>query len=292
MQSFSLIVATLGRTEELKRLLHSLAKQQMTDLEVIIVDQNDDNRVDQALSEIKIPAPVTHLRQNQKNVSMARNTGLARASGEIIAFPDDDCWYPDGLLPQIRTWFENNGNYDILAVGALDENGIPSGNRWIQDRCDISPLNALRTTFCNSLFLRRKVLPAYILFDESQFFGEETDYILRLIKNGLKGRFDRTWHVFHPRRDMLSGTVSLERAFKYGHGMGQLVRRRCNVLLWMGLLSYDIFRALSTAMRGNSSDLSFCLSHAKGLFNGYLADATPQQPMVPANALLTKSKAD
>ena len=50
--------------------------------------------------------------------------------------------------------------------------------------------------------------------------GEETDFILRLLATGLRGRFDRGLHIHHPRRDMLSGTVSLERAKKYGAAMG------------------------------------------------------------------------
>jgi glycosyltransferase involved in cell wall biosynthesis len=264
----------------------------MSDLEIIIVDQNENRKVDQVLASLPSSLAVTHLRQKRKSVSVARNNGLAQSSGEIIAFPDDDCWYPDGLLPQVQSWFEKNPKYEILAVGAKDENGVPSGNRWVQDRCDIRPMNALRTTFCSSLFLRRKALPADILFDEHRFFGEETDYILRLIKSGLHGRFDRTWHVVHPRRDMLSGTVSLERAFKYGHGMGQLVRQHCNSFLWLGLLGYDLARSLATSIRGNSSDANSCFSHAKGLFKGYLMDDSPQEALLSPHAVLNRSKAD
>ena len=47
---FSLIVATLGRTAELRRLLESLAVQTHQDFEVIVVDQNTDDRVSQILA--------------------------------------------------------------------------------------------------------------------------------------------------------------------------------------------------------------------------------------------------
>jgi hypothetical protein len=201
---------------------------------------------------------------------------MDRACGEIIAFPDDDCWYPFDLLRQVENWFRDNPKYDILAVGANDEHGVPSGNRWIQRRCDIRPVNALRTTFCNSLFLRRKALPASIRFDESLFQGEETDYILNLLKSGLRGRFDRTFYVCHPRRDMLSGTVSHSRAHKYGQGMGRLVRRHSLSLLWIALLGYDLLRALAVVLKGNFSNAGFCLAHAHGLFRGFVHD-NPQQ---------------
>jgi cellulose synthase/poly-beta-1,6-N-acetylglucosamine synthase-like glycosyltransferase len=45
MLTFSLIVATLGRTRELENLFKSLASQAYPNLECIIVDQNPDRRV-------------------------------------------------------------------------------------------------------------------------------------------------------------------------------------------------------------------------------------------------------
>lgn len=276
MPRFSLIIPTVGRTVELKKMLESAANQRPVNCEIIIVDQNDDARVDSLLSGFSADIPVLHLRLEAKNPSVARNVGLGRASGEIIAFPDDDCSYPADLLRQVDNWFRDNPDYDILAVGANDEHGVPSGNRWIQRKCNIRPVNALRTTFCNSLFLRRKSLPGSIHFDESLFPGEETDYILNLLKAGLRGRFDGTLHVCHPRRDMLSGTVSPNRARKYGQGMGRLVRRHSLSLLWIALLAYDLMRALAVALRGNIRNAGFCLAHAHGLFRGFVDDR-PQE---------------
>jgi glycosyltransferase involved in cell wall biosynthesis len=270
MPQFSLIIPTVGRTEELQKMLASVAKQAPASFEVIVVDQNEDARVDSVLSTLAPDISVLHLRLNKKGASLARNAGLAKATGDIVAFPDDDCWYPGGLLWQVGKWFGENSSYDILAVGAEDEDGVPSGNRWIQNCCDIRAINVFRTTFCNSLFLRRSSLPQSIGFDECLTAGEETDYILRLMKAGLRGRFDRTWYVGHPRRDMLSGTISHTRARKYGQGMGHLVRRHSLAMLWFGLLSYDVLRALAVVLKGNISDASYCLAHAHGLFRGFV----------------------
>jgi glycosyltransferase involved in cell wall biosynthesis len=266
---FSLIIATYGRTEELARLLASVRRQRH-DVEVIVVDQNLDDRVARCLEETAAPFEVRHLRTALRNVCAARNLGLEAATGEVVAFPDDDCWYPDGLLDGVEEWFRLNPRYGILAVGAEDEQGIPSGNRWIRPRCDIRSWNALRTTFCSSLFITAVEQSRHIRFDPALHRGEETDFVLRLMAAGVRGRFDRSMTVGHPRRDMLSGTITSERAASYGAGMGALVRRHSLRGLWAALLLYDCARAAAVLCRGRRRDVACCLAHARGLVTGFL----------------------
>jgi len=270
MPRFSLVVATLGRTTEVAELLASIVDQNRSDIELIVVDQNDDDRIVPLVETLPNRIAVLHLRLKEQNVSAARNVGLAACSGDIIAFPDDDSWYPPHLLNRVDTWFRGNPGYSVLAVGAIDDAGVPSGNRWIQDTCDIGPLNVLRTTFCSSLFVSEQARSRGVHFDPKLNRGEETDFILRLLGTGLRGRFDRGLHIHHPRRDMLSGTVSRARAVSYGAGMGRLVRRHSLILLWLGLLGYDLARALLVSVRGQFIDAGFCFAHAEGLFWGFV----------------------
>jgi glycosyltransferase involved in cell wall biosynthesis len=270
MPRFSLIIPTLERTAELSELLASVVNQKRADIEIILVDQNQDARITPLVETLPIDLAVSHLRVKQQNVSAARNAGMDVASGEIIAFPDDDCCYPPDLLNQVDAWFRENRDYAVLAVGALDNNGVASGNRWLQSACDIGSVNVLRTTFCSSLFISELARSREVRFDEKLNRGEETDFILRLLATGLRGRFDRKFHIQHPRRDMLSGTVSRERAVSYGAGMGRLVRQHSLLLLWLGLLTYDIARALLVSARGQFVNASFCFAHAEGLFRGFV----------------------
>jgi len=270
MCRFSLIVATMGRTEELGILLASIVRQQRQDVELIVVDQNDDERVPPLLASLPKNLRVQHVRIAEKNVSRARNAGIAQARGDILAFPDDDCWYPLHLLDEVDTWFREHGDYSVLSVGAVDNEGIPSGNRWIQHECDITPFNSIRTTFCSSLFIALRPECMATSFDENVNRGEETDFVLRLLATGLRGRFDRRLHVHHPRRDMLSGTVTPERAWSYGAGMGRLVRRHSLFFLWFTLLAYDAARAAIVFVCGQRNDARFCWSHTQGLFWGFV----------------------
>lgn len=270
MPRFSLVIPTLGRTTEVTEVLASIVDQNRRDIEIIVVDQNDDDRLAPLMEALPHDTAVVRIRLKEKSLSMARNAGLEAASGEIIAFPDDDCWYPPNLLNRVDSWFKANSQYAVLAVGALDKEGLSSGNRWLQDACDISPLNAMRTTFASSLFISTGQATRALRFDPKLPAGEETDFILRLLATGLRGRFDRSLHIHHPRRDMLSGTVSRERARKYGMGMGIVVRRHSLILVWCGLLMYDLARTLLVSAQGQFVNARFCLAHTSGLFRGFV----------------------
>jgi glycosyltransferase involved in cell wall biosynthesis len=279
---FSLIVATLGRTQELSTLLQSLTQQEFEDFEVILVDQNEDDRVQLLIDEFYPRLPLIRI-SAPKGACRARNAGILQTSGEIIAFPDDDCWYPQGLLRSVDEWFRDHSQYSIFAVGAVDEAGIPSWNRWLQDRCDLHPINIFRTTFCSALFMRRESLQE-VTFDESIGpgsaggfgCGDETDFVLKIMAAGFRGRFDRTWNIGHPRRDMLSSDVSRDRAVTYGAGMGHVLRKHSLFSLWLGLLTYDLLRGVIVVALGKVSAASACFAHATGLVRGFSLRLSPQ----------------
>jgi glycosyltransferase involved in cell wall biosynthesis len=279
---FSLVVATLGRTKELGPLFASIRTQGFTNIEVIVVDQNSDDRLRPYLEDLRRSIACKHIQEAGHGVSWARNRGLSEARGEFLAFPDDDCSYSPGLLQQVTHWLRANPRYGLLAVGSVDDVGEPSGNRWVQSSCDIRPHNVFRTTFCSSLFFRRSAIPAEVRFDQqigpgshTPFgSGEETDFVLGLLQHRLRGRFERSMEVVHPRRDMLASQVSQDRAVGYGRGMGRVLRKHSLHALWAGLVTYDIARCGLVAARGERTAAQLCLSHAKGLVSGFTTTAT------------------
>lgn len=138
MPRFSLIVATIGRTQELQTLLRSLEEQQLRDFELIVVDQNPDHRLTailqdwtaklaQAKAQSNGSVETMHLRC-AAGVSPARNLGIRHSSGEFLAFPDDDCWYQPDALSNIDQWFMANPQYEILSLSCRDERRQKSGN--------------------------------------------------------------------------------------------------------------------------------------------------------------------
>ena len=91
----SLIIPTHNRSELLKGGLESVARLRVPDralLEVIVVDNNSvDGTSAMVLGlQASYPFPLTYIFEPQAGVSYARNSGIAKAQGEILVFMDDD----------------------------------------------------------------------------------------------------------------------------------------------------------------------------------------------------------
>src|SRR4051794_10033409 len=86
--SVILCAYTLGRAEQLYAAVRSIQAQDPQPAEIIVV--SDHNPRLAAHVRTAFPSIVTLLHDGAKGLSGARNTGVAHARGDIIAFIDDD----------------------------------------------------------------------------------------------------------------------------------------------------------------------------------------------------------
>ncbi|MCF6204987.1 MAG: glycosyltransferase family 2 protein [Methylococcaceae bacterium] len=234
---FSLIVATLHRTSEVDSLLTSLVNQVYNDFEVIIVDQNSDDRLDTIIKSYSKTLKVTHTHCESKGASHARNHGIELATGEIITFPDDDCEYPHDLLSEIYKEF-NNVKISGISVSSHDKNGGKGIARFAKERKIITKLNIYMTCVESGIFIRNKCL-GNVRFDEELGIGSPTmlwsdegpDLLLSLIKKGEKFLFIPELFFYHPNPVKSYDEKSIIRSYRYGCGRGAYLRKR-NYPLW------------------------------------------------------------
>ena len=227
----SLILATRTRVGEVRRFIESLVAQVHCDLELIVVDQNEDDRLAGILTCATLPFPLIHLR-SEPGLSRARNVGLAAASGDIIAFPDDDCWYPDGLLTRVVNEFEGQPRLHGLTGRSEDGHGQPSGGRFSSCRGEVDFNNVWKRGISYTIFLRSSVCAAVGRFDEqlgvgarTRFgSGEETDYLIRAVKLGFCIQYLPDLVVYHPN-PVLYNRNHRDKAFRYGAGMGRVLAK-------------------------------------------------------------------
>ena len=102
----SLVTATLGRVDEINILLDSLVKQTYKNFELIIVDQNEHYKVQNIVDRYTNILSIKYIKSSTKGLSYNRNIGIKECSGDIIGFPDDDCYYSENLLEEIVYTFK------------------------------------------------------------------------------------------------------------------------------------------------------------------------------------------
>jgi glycosyltransferase involved in cell wall biosynthesis len=224
-------MATYGRDKEIENFLNSLKNQTYKNFELIVIDQNEDDKALKIIKNFENEIEIKYFRVNFRGLSKARNFGLNYATGDIIAFPDDDCEYPKNLLFEVKKFFED-GDFDILSVLVIDKlSKKESLNRWISKSSHINSLNILRAIISPGLFIKiSNINIKDIYFDEKFGVGsiypsaEETDLVFRLIKeDNAKGYFNRNLFVYHPIKE-----VNLNRFYPYGIGMGAFLRKHIN----------------------------------------------------------------
>lgn len=89
--SASVIVCTRDRAERLAACLDAVAAQDYPDYEIIVVDNAPtSDAVADLVAARHSRVPMRHIVEHRPGLAWARNTGLAAASGRIVAYLDDD----------------------------------------------------------------------------------------------------------------------------------------------------------------------------------------------------------
>lgn len=224
LPSFDLVVATAGRVDELGRLLDSLEAQTYGRLRVIVVDQNEDGRLDAVLARQGLD--VLHLK-SRPGLSRARNAGLEQLRAELVAFPDDDCVYPSSLLEDLAARFAGDPDLDGMTGRAEDASGL-SAPSWKSDPAVLTGDNLWNRAISFTIFLRRSVVERVGEFDERLGLGsperwasgEEIDYLIRAVRLGARVEYDPALVVRH---DVQVDDVRV--GFRDGASIGYLLRK-------------------------------------------------------------------
>lgn len=205
MHLVSVVIPTKNRSSLLKDAIESVLAIQSDsfNIEIIVVDDGStDNTADVAAAY-----PVQYHCTAGLEASAARNIGKNAATGDFIAFlDDDDVWLPTNIAPQVRL-LESRPELgaahgqawptgpDLVPYGAPFPAGpLPSG--WI--------FNELLTYWpqLGSIVVRADVAAEVGDFDTSLHSEEEWDWILRIARRYPIGRIEQPVMLFRQRGSM------------------------------------------------------------------------------------------
>ncbi|MGA8151708.1 MAG: glycosyltransferase [Terriglobales bacterium] len=216
----SVILCTYNRAESLLKALGSLAESAMpesVDWDVLVVDNNSSDQTREIVKDFcrRHPGRFLYTFESQQGLSRARNTGIREASGDVVAFVDDD-------VTVEPTWLRNltarlhNGKW-VGAGGRVLPKWASSPPDWLplKDRYGLAPLAVFdpglnagglpEPPFGTNMAFQKKMFQKYGDFrtdlgrcGDSMISNEDTEFGGRLLAAGEQLRFEPSAVVYHP----------------------------------------------------------------------------------------------
>jgi GT2 family glycosyltransferase len=221
----SVVICTYNGAATLRECLDGVRGLSYTDYEVIVVSDGSSDESARIAAEYE---GVRVFETPRRGLAAARNTGMEAASGEIIAYLDDDA------VPEPR-WLEH-----LAAALADGSHAAAGGPNVLPPRSDrvaqcvanapggpthvlLSDNDAEHVPGCN-MAIRKAVLQEIGGFDpQFRAAGDDVDICWRLLDAGHRIAFSPGAVVSHRRRDSVSAYLRQQRA--YGKAEALLERK-------------------------------------------------------------------
>jgi len=187
-------VCTYRRPALLRRLLLELLKQETGGLftySIVTVDNDDQRSSESTVNEIKAvsPVPILYCNEPRQNIARARNMAVEIATGEYVAFIDDDEFPCEGWLLrmfQACTRYQVDG---VLGPVLRHFDQTPPGwllksNFYVRPRHATGFVMEWLECRTGNLLLDRKVFEGETPFRPEFRAGEDQDFFRRKIDQG------------------------------------------------------------------------------------------------------------
>jgi GT2 family glycosyltransferase len=250
----SVVVCTYNGSKTIAQTCEGLSKLDYPDYEVIVVDDGSRDNTAAVVSQFDVRL----IQTENHGLSSARNTGANAATGEIVAYIDDDAWPDPHWLRYLALAYESG---DFAGVGGPNI-APPTGSETADAVANApgGPIHVLLTDDiaehipgCNMSF-RRSALMAVGGFDAAfRVAGDDVDLCWRIQGAGWKLGFTPAAMVWHHRRS--STKAYLRQQWGYGKAEAMLERKwpeKYNAVVhlsWAGRIYADHLTQLFTPRR-------------------------------------------
>jgi glucosyl-dolichyl phosphate glucuronosyltransferase len=215
----TVILCTFNRCKSLARALESLALSVMpisTEWNVVVVDNNSKDQTRDVVDGFcrRFPDRFSYLFEPKQGKSYALNTGIERATGDVIAFMDDDVevdrnWLRDLTAPLMQEGWAGSGGR------ILPERGfVPQCWMDLSSRHGLAPLAMFdvgreacelkEPPFGTNMAFRKEMFTKHGKFRTdlgpqpgSEIRSEDSEFGSRLLASGERLRYEPSAIVYH-----------------------------------------------------------------------------------------------
>lgn len=205
----SVIIPSYNRAGSIRAAVESVLKQSYADLELIVVDDGSTDDTEAVLKGIDDDR-LRYIYQENAGACVARNTGIAAARGEYIAFHDsDDIWHPTKLEKQMAA-FET---YGADLVFCKMQRIMPDGSVQIfADRFENGIVDPVRTLFqigTQTIIAKREVFEKAALIPKCPDFKILNCCIVSVMSFGFAVWLKRWWTIPPAQKTMRASAKAI-----------------------------------------------------------------------------------
>lgn len=250
MNLVSIIMPCYNMGKYVGQALDSIASQTHPHWELIVVD--DCGALDGTKEQLDVfgaahpdhrIAYTRHM--TNRGVSAARNTALASAQGDLLAFLDpDDLWTPNHLSAQVKAITVRGADVAYTGVNMIDSNGIAMGTFYPSERFIKGLPEALyckNEIHLSTVVVRRAVVADVGGFDETPDIQhvEDWDLWMRLALAGAKFAYISVPGTFY-RRHPASASADLSKMWQRSLNLMKKHQREFRVMAALFTKSFRI----------------------------------------------------
>ncbi len=212
---FSVVVCTCNGSATIRESLESLLKLEYPNYEIIVVNDGSTDRTRAIVSDY---TGINLINTENRGLSHARNVGMRAASGDYVAYIDDDAWPDSHWLHYLNHAFAHSGHSGIGGPN------LPPSDEAFTARCVANspggPLHVLLTDDvaehipgCNMTF-RKADLQAIGGFDPAfRVAGDDVDVCWKIQKQGWTLGYHAAALVWHRRRNSVPGYLKQQMGY-------------------------------------------------------------------------------
>ena len=177
----SVIIPTYNREDTILNSVQSVLSQNYSNIEVIVVDDHSLDNTMRILDNISDERFKYIVLEENMGACFARNFGIKKSTGEIIAFQDsDDVWQPDKLEIQLNCLKKYHAD---ICFCAYTKNGkiFPKMSEGVYSHEQLS-CNSLAST--QTIIAKKNIFPG-CLFNEKMPRLQDFDWMIRASRNNI-----------------------------------------------------------------------------------------------------------
>jgi glycosyltransferase involved in cell wall biosynthesis len=218
----SVVIPAYNRAAVLIRVINSVLTQTFADYEILVIDDASTDNTSEVIKTFT-DERIVYLRHSaNKGGAAARNTGIERSRGELIAFLDsDDQWSPDKLKKQVELFERADQNCGVIytALKVIYETDgtseiLPAEHRG-SFMNELLIANYVRTL--SSAVVRRKYLDVIGGFDPELKSCQDWDLYLRLMKHCTFECINEPLTIYYVNKQDPSRISNARRSIIQGH---------------------------------------------------------------------------